>query len=100
MNVFFKDAHQETSNMTKQATFSNGETIVYKGKREVTAAWMLTKSGEDRVNQVVKTGFSRDLEAATKTANSTCNWEKGCRGFNSKRSNGERFVYRIETVAI
>jgi hypothetical protein len=86
--------------MTKQATFSNGEKIEYNGKRSVTAAWMLTKSGKDGVNTVVKTGFSRDLEAATKTANSTCNWEKSCRSFNSKRSNGQRFIYRIETVAI
>ena len=86
--------------MSKQVTFSNGETIVYKGKRPVTAAWMITRSGEDRVNEVVKTGFSRDLEAATKTASSTCSWEKRCWGFNAKRSNGDRFVYRVETVAV
>tara|TARA_R100001163_G_C4992092_1_gene144299 strand:+ start:446 stop:706 length:261 start_codon:yes stop_codon:yes gene_type:complete len=86
--------------MSKQATFSNGQTVVYRGKRPVTAAWMLTVSGEGRVNEVVTTGFSRDLQAATKTATSTSNWEKRCWSANSKRSNGQRFIYRIETVAI
>tara|TARA_Y100000401_G_scaffold72126_2_gene58172 strand:+ start:1697 stop:1957 length:261 start_codon:yes stop_codon:yes gene_type:complete len=86
--------------MSKQATFSNGQTIVYKGKRPVTAAWMLTKSGEACVNEVVTTGFSRDLQAATKTAKSNLNWEKRCWSANSKRSNGQQFIYRIETVAI
>ena len=49
----------------KKAIFSNGFVDVYKGKRDIKAAWMITKldSGE-----VVCSGHSLDRQKAAKTA--------------------------------
>ena len=49
--------------MTKIATFSNGHTDAYKGKRDVRAAWMVTlPTGK------IISGHSVDLDTARKTA--------------------------------
>ena len=49
------------------ATFSNGFTDKYNGKRDVKAAWLITKI-ED--GSVVASGHSLDLDTAAKTAKS------------------------------
>lgn len=47
------------------ARFSNGFEDEYKGDRAVTAAWMITNRD---TGKVLASGHSRDLEAASKTA--------------------------------
>lgn len=47
------------------ATFSNGHVDVYKGKRAVRAAWMITAKADGRV---LASGHSIDRRAAEKTA--------------------------------
>lgn len=47
------------------ATFANGFTRTYKGRRAVKAAWMITANADGRV---ITSGFSWDEEAARKTA--------------------------------
>lgn len=49
----------------KKAVFSNGHTDVYKGKRDVKAAWMITTPDGKIVS-----GHSLDKETALKTAKS------------------------------
>lgn len=63
-----------------KAIFSNGYEDIYKGKRDVKAAWMITK--ED--GSVYASGHSLDLEKARKTAGSNLprvhNFYKGRNG--------------------
>lgn len=47
------------------ATFSNGTTIQNNGTRAVAAAWAVI---DKRTNETLMTGFSRDMNAAAKTA--------------------------------
>ncbi len=52
--------------MTKiTATFSNGHTDTYKGKRAVTAAWMIVRKSDGKV---VMSGHSLTRELAEKTS--------------------------------
>jgi len=51
--------------MTITATFSNGQTDTYKGKRDVTAAWAIISKATGRI---IKSGHSLDAERAAKTA--------------------------------
>lgn len=47
------------------ATFSNGHVDVYKGKRPVKAAWMITRKSDGKV---LNSGHSLDVDKARKTA--------------------------------
>lgn len=49
----------------KTATFSNGHTDTYKGKRDVRAAWMITRND---TGEVVMSGHSVDRKRAEGTA--------------------------------
>ena len=51
--------------MTITATFSNGFTDTYKGKRDVKAAWMITSKADGKV---LMSGHSLDRIKASKTA--------------------------------
>lgn len=51
--------------MTITATFSNGHTDTYKGKREVTAAWAIIRKADGKV---MMSGHSIDADKALKTA--------------------------------
>lgn len=51
--------------MTKIATFANGQTDVYKGNRDVTAAWAVVRKSD---GAVIKSGHSLDRAKAAKTA--------------------------------
>ena len=51
--------------MTITATFSNGHTDTYKGKREVTAAWAIIRKAD---GEVMMSGHSMDAGKALKTA--------------------------------
>jgi len=55
--------------MKKVATFSNGSTKTYGGKRDVTAAWAIIERDTEKTK---KMGFSLDRYKAKKTANSSC----------------------------
>lgn len=50
--------------MTITATFSNGYTDTYKGKREVTAAWAIIRKADGKV---MMSGHSMDTAKALKT---------------------------------
>lgn len=50
--------------MTITATFSNGHTDTYKGKREVTAAWAIIRKADGKV---MMSGHSMDADKALKT---------------------------------
>lgn len=50
--------------MTITATFSNGHTDTYKGKREVTAAWAIIRKADGKV---MMSGHSMDAGKALKT---------------------------------
>ena len=59
-----KNTNGRIKGMKKVAKFSNGFTDEYKGKRAVTAAWMIT----DKDGEVVASGHSLDKNRAEKTS--------------------------------
>lgn len=54
--------------MTKVATFSNGFEDVYKGNRDIKAAWAIIRESD---GEVLKSGHSIDRTRAAKTAAAT-----------------------------
>jgi hypothetical protein len=73
------------------ATFSSGYTDEYKGKRPVTAAWLITKL-ED--GSVVNSGHSFDLDAAARTAKS--NTPRAMETFRSRAMTPGYYAYIME----
>jgi uncharacterized protein YjbK len=98
-----------TTKQLKTATFKNGYSDTYKGKRDVKAGWIIL----DKDGMVRMSGHSLTLEAASKTANSQIihflpHWhiklkakETKISEYKLRRENAAaRAEYKVEVVAI
>lgn len=65
---------KEERQMTITATFSNGHTDTYKGKRDVKAAWAIIDRATGETHQ---SGHSLDRAKADKTANGNLRYLRG-----------------------